>query len=563
MSMSERKSFLALTLIMAVACASVIGITLLLTYREHLADERERLAVTAQSQARLMEAVTRFDTEYSSDYAGGSEAATLSQIIDAHENFVGFGETGEFTLAQLEGDQIVFQFRHRHGEVETPAPIPLNSVLAEPMRRALSGRSGTVIGLDYRGVTVLAAHEPVGELNMGIVAKIDMSEVRAPFVRAALAAGGFTLIIVVISTLLFRRIGNPIVLRFQAHVKDLELAIDERMEVEKRLRITQFAVDHASDSVALIRRDGQFANVNESMSRTLGYPREELLVMGVADLDPEFPAEVWPAHWADLKEQGSLTFESRHRTSDGREFPVEILANYVEFEDEEYNFAYARDITQRKRAEERLAASLKEKEVLLREVHHRVKNNMQVITSLLRMHARRSQSPQVQEVFEDCQSRVGAMALVHETLYQSEDLARIDFGVYLEKLCQNLARVHGGGHGNISVVPEAKDVSLGTDQAVAVGMVVSELVSNAFKHAFPEGGEGRIAVSIHETGEQGVELVVEDNGVGLSADVDPDNTDTLGLRLVSAAATGELGGTIEIARGGGTRFTLRFKVKDA
>lgn len=239
--MSERQRILVLTLIVTMACASAIGITLFLTYSTHLAQERERLAVTAQSQARLIEAVTRFNAEYSSDYAGGSEKATLSQIVNAHENFVGFGETGDFMLARREGDLIVFQFRHRHGEIETPAPIPLSSDLAEPMRLALSGLSGTVIGLDYRGTVVLAAHEPVGELNMGIVAKIDLAEVRAPFIRAALVSSGLALLIVLISVLLFRLIGNPIIARLEESLKDLGQEMDQKQkaETERKLLIEE------------------------------------------------------------------------------------------------------------------------------------------------------------------------------------------------------------------------------------------------------------------------------------------------------------------------------------
>ncbi len=495
--MSERRRILVLTLIMTMACASVIGIALLLTYRAHFAEERERLAVTAQSQARLIEAIARYGAKMAElmpegDLGHDATAATLGQIIDAHEDYVGFGETGEFVLARLEGDQIVFQFRHRHGEVDTPESIPLDSGLAEPMHRALLGLSGTVAGLDYRGTMVLAAYEPVADLNMGIVAKIDLAEVRAPFIRAAFIASWLALLIIAISVLLFRLIGNPIITRLEASLKDLKQEmgerkqaeeslrtseeransliqtvgsvilvlspdyrilefnetaekvygcaredvlgenyldlfippelhqpimddihqvlsgvvtndyenparsrdgtervllwnvrrllgpegepvgviacgrdITERRQMEQRLQIAQYAIDHASDSVCLIDPDGQFAYVNQSTSRRLGYSPEEMLSMGVWDIDPEFPAEAWPNHWADLKEKGSLTFESRHRARDGREFPVEIVASYGEFGGSEYNFAHARDITERKQAEEALRASEEKYRVLV------------------------------------------------------------------------------------------------------------------------------------------------------------------------------------------------------
>jgi hypothetical protein len=145
-----------------------------------------------------MEAVARFDAEYSTeDVPGGAFAATLGQIRDAHARSQGFGETGEFTLAKKEGDQIVFLLSHRHYDLESPEPIAFASNLAEPMRRALSGESGTVVALDYRGERVLAAYEPVAILDLGIVAKIDLAEIRAPYVNAALLIGGaFSLILV-------------------------------------------------------------------------------------------------------------------------------------------------------------------------------------------------------------------------------------------------------------------------------------------------------------------------------------------------------------------------------
>jgi PAS domain S-box-containing protein len=216
------------------------------------------------------------------------------------------------------------------------------------------------------------------------------------------------------------------------------------------------------------------------------------------------------------------------------------------------------DMTERKRAEEHLAASLKEKEVLLREIHHRVKNNMQVIVSLLRMHARRTTDKEVQSAFDDCRDRVNAMALIHEALYQSDNLAQIDFEVYLKKLCHNLSVAHGTSGKGIAVTVGQCNMTLSTDKGIAVGMVIAELVSNAFKHAFPPKKGGQISVSLSNLDEDTVELIVQDNGIGLPAEVDVLNSPSLGLRLVVAAVTRELGGSIEVTRDGGTRFVIRF-----
>jgi hypothetical protein len=194
---------------------------------------------TAQSQARLIEAVARFDVSHEmshpGSYPGGPTTATLSQIIDAHDHYTGFGKTGEFTLSKKEGKNIVFLLSHRHYDLNKPKPVSFESELAEPMRRALLGKSGTVVGLDYRGEKVLAAYEPVSELNLGIVAKIDMSEVRTPFVKAGLVGVLFTVLVVLIGTNFFIRITNPMIRQLEKRTIELEKINDEmKVEINER-----------------------------------------------------------------------------------------------------------------------------------------------------------------------------------------------------------------------------------------------------------------------------------------------------------------------------------------
>jgi len=222
-----------------------------------------------------------------------------------------------------------------------------------------------------------------------------------------------------------------------------------------------------------------------------------------------------------------------------------------------------RDITELKRFEREIITSLKEKEVLLREIHHRVKNNMQTIVSLLRIHSRRSRSDRVRDVFDDCRDRINAMSLIHEALYQSRDLARIDFEVYLKKLCRNLSQAHGIPGKGIMVVVEHCDISLDMDQGIAVGMVISELVGNAFKHAFPSGKGGKVSLRLTGLPGEKVKLVVQDNGKGIPPEIDIMNSPSIELQLAVAAITRELGGTVEVDREGGTRFTICFKCKTA
>ena len=225
--MGPRKRVSLLICIMA-GIALVVGVMVIcMLYRTALKEEQARLVETAKSQARLIEAIARFDAVYSKNYPNGARQATLSQIIDAHNHYQNSSVTGEFTLAQKEGNNIIFLLNHRHFDLQNPKPIPLNSKLAEPMRLALSGRSGTIIGLDYRGEKVLAAYEPVAELDLGIVAKVDLAAVRAPFVRAGLLSGIFGLVAVVVGAAIFVKVTNPLLQKLRETIEELQNSLSK------------------------------------------------------------------------------------------------------------------------------------------------------------------------------------------------------------------------------------------------------------------------------------------------------------------------------------------------
>jgi hypothetical protein len=210
---------------MATVAIVVESATIGMLYRAALKEERARLVETAKSQARLIEAIARFDALYSRDYPEGSTEATLSQIVDAHDHYEGFGETGEFTLSKRDGDNIVFLLNHRHFDLQNPKPVPFKSKLAEPMRLALSGLSGTVVGLDYRGTMVLAAYEPVAVLDLGIVAKIDLAEIRAPFIKAIFISGFIGIIAIAVGTMLFIYVTNPLLRKLSKTIETLQDAL--------------------------------------------------------------------------------------------------------------------------------------------------------------------------------------------------------------------------------------------------------------------------------------------------------------------------------------------------
>jgi len=241
--MSERKKFIIALLVMAAGSLVIAGITITILYRAALHEQRARLMETVFSQSRLITAVFQFASTYYLAYPQGAEAATLYQVKAAYQNFKGFGETGEFTLAKREDDHIRFLLELRHGNGQSAYRIPWDSGLAEPMCRALAGESGTMVGLDYRGVLVLAAYEPIKVLQYGIVAKLDMKEIRYPFEVAAIVALGFAGLIVLALSMLFLRISNPIIETLESRTAHLSVAIDRLRNEALERRRTQKALE--------------------------------------------------------------------------------------------------------------------------------------------------------------------------------------------------------------------------------------------------------------------------------------------------------------------------------
>jgi two-component sensor histidine kinase len=237
-----------------------------------------------------------------------------------------------------------------------------------------------------------------------------------------------------------------------------------------------------------------------------------------------------------------------------------------------------RDVTDRKQAEDSLRASLREKEVLLKEVHHRVKNNLQMVSSLLSLQSGITQSDELTGAFTESQRRIKVMALVHEKLYRSENLDQIDFSDYVQELVYDLFQSYTSAASEITLTMDIARVDFNVDTAVTCGLIINELVSNAVKYAFPDGHSGTISISFividRELSRQTIDndlsifsynppsgmqyrLVVGDSGVGIPGEIDYRNTESLGLQLV-CALTQELDGIVELDRSAGTKFTIWF-----
>ena len=204
---------------------------------------------------------------------------------------------------------------------------------------------------------------------------------------------------------------------------------------------------------------------------------------------------------------------------------------------------------------------MKEKEVLLKEIHHRVKNNLQVVSSLLYLQSKKTSHYQTLEMLNESQNRIKSMALIHEKLYQSKDIGRIDFSEYVESLISHLSRSYGSHLKTVTVEVNINSVFLSIDKAIPCGLIINELVSNCMKYAFPDKREGEIQIEM-KAQNGNVNMGIYDNGIGFPKDLDINKTETLGLQLVNAL-TAQLGGNIILDRDTGTRFTILFSASMA
>jgi len=312
----------------------------------------------------------------------------------------------------------------------------------------------------------------------------------------------------------------------------------------------------AQDGYLMVDRAGRIVEVNDALCGLLGYSRAELQSLTVADVEVHDTPEVVQDRAAELRRTGFAHFESQHRCQDGSIRDVAINTTWLG-DPEEHIVAFVSDITERKRAEAQVRASLQEHEVLLKEIHHRVKNNLQIIASLVSLQGRDLPAEVQRELFDDVHDRVRSMALVHEKLYQSPSLSCIDFADYASSLLTHLWRAHGASRSGVRLVQRFERVLLSIEEAVPCGLILNELVSNALKHAFRDRGAGELVVTLEAGPDGRVRLGVVDDGWGMPPGVDWEQSRSLGLRLVRMLAA-QLRASVTLTNGAGCAFSVAF-----
>lgn len=355
--------------------------------------------------------------------------------------------------------------------------------------------------------------------------------------------------------------------------------ITEQREVHETLRRSneqvRQTIEAAPTGMLMMDSSGKIVMINSLIERLFGYDRSELIGQPVEILIPERLKAAHPRHRdryftaVSARPMGAgRDLHGRHK--DGTEIPIEIGLNPVRTPAGTFVLSSVVDITERKRADrerEKLLSELselnrelrervEERETLLREIHHRVKNNLQVVASMMNMQLRRSTDPATRSALGQCRMRVQAMALLHEKLYQSKSHAKVPFPEYVRSLAASVLDAAGTPDANVSMDVEVGEVHLPMAQAIPCGLILSELLSNSFRHAFPSGRRGRVRVSIRREAAR-VSLEVADDGVGLPEGADFGSSSSLGWQLVATFAQ-QLNASVEVQTNGGTQVRLAF-----
>jgi PAS domain S-box-containing protein len=338
--------------------------------------------------------------------------------------------------------------------------------------------------------------------------------------------------------------------------------ITERKRAEaERYRLAEL-VESSQDAIIGLSTDGVIETWNASAERMFGYSTEEV-VGRRADLlvPPDAQDSLEKVFTAARAGQYTNSYELMHRRKNGSVFEASVTMSAIL--DHDGNVLglskVMRDTTEQKKSRELLEESLREKEVLLREIHHRVKNNLQVISSLLNLQVASMPSDEARKGLLESQSRIQSMALLHQLLYQSKDLGRIELGDYLRALVEYLVSTYADSSGRVTASVSAPSVRLDLDRSIPCGLIVNELVTNSFRHGFPDQRIGHIAVVVTQPEPSRLVLEVRDNGVGIPASIDLERAASFGLQIARSLAQ-QLEGTLAIERGHGTTVRVVFPI---
>ena len=358
-----------------------------------------------------------------------------------------------------------------------------------------------------------------------------------------------------IRVIVFMAIGVVVVILSE----DIEQKDIKLRESQEKFRSV---ADTAVDGIITTDTDGKIVLFNPSLKYIFGYSIDEIKGKHVTMLMPERYKQKFTDKLERFKSTGNheregKTFESYGLKKDGTEFPFEISIATWGSKGNIFTTSIIRDVTERKKNEKLLQNSLNEKEMLLKEIYHRVKNNLMIISSLLSLQSRYIKDEESKNIFKESQNRARSMALIHERLYQSTDLKRIDFGEYIRTLANDLYNTYVLDKSLITLNIDVDDVKLDINTSIPLGLIVNELVTNSLKHAFPNSKSGEIDIQFHTQDDKYL-LEVKDNGIGFPKDINYKNTNSLGLRLINSL-TEQIDAEVEFDNTSGSSFKIIFE----
>lgn len=355
----------------------------------------------------------------------------------------------------------------------------------------------------------------------------------------------------------------------QKVIKNIEQAYNDlKKKEEYRLAPYEFALDNSVDAIHWFTLDGKFIYVNDATCKMDGYTKEEYEKLYLEDIDPSFTRETAIKCMNDIKHSHNWRIESSHRRKDGSSYPVEVTGHSFIYNGQEYICAFARDISQRISNRKKITAmnedlqkSVKEKEILLKEIHHRVKNNMEIISSLLNMQAFKSEDKKFKDAMKESRSKINAMALVHEFLYLGENLAYINVNEYIERLVEDIKELYISNNTHIEVDLNIEKIELSVNRCIQVGMLIHELCVNAFKYAFSEDKKNLLCIHMKLENEN-IHLKIRDNGKGLEDLNRLEKSDSIGMQLIHSIVDFQLEGTIDFKNNEGLECNIIFPKKE-
>lgn len=359
----------------------------------------------------------------------------------------------------------------------------------------------------------------------------------------------------------------------QVHQIELEMQNDELLRyqdeiVESRNKYSELyekyanLYDFAPVGYLTIKKKGIIEHANITSASLLGLDRRSLIGKPLTHFISKNDQDIFYLHHKQaVKKKGNHICEIKMKRYDHAPFFAQLESKAVR--DKADDIVTVRmaitDITDRKMTNQMLQASLKEKQLLLQEVHHRVKNNMQVIISLINLQCENIEDQHISDLFSQTVDRINSMALVHTQLYKSKDFSKVEICNYIKSIVENLVISHCVNPAQMRFIIDQKDIAVSLDSAISCGLIVNEVVTNSIKYAFPDDRSGEIRVGFKQLGEGQYEMRLSDNGVGMPMNYDVRDSDTLGVKIVHAITEHQLGGTIELVRTKGTKYCFRFK----